>query len=110
MWLQCAILAVLPLCHIEDDGVGVKLWRHIAVHGPRSIMLELCGDKLRRRLRRMIAADPCLGVVLQLLQRHANTIAMCIAHTVITADQRGQWTRISARKMSRPIRPDVPSS
>lgn len=39
---------------VGHSGVVGKLWRQIAVHGPRSIMLELRSNELRRRLRRMI--------------------------------------------------------
>src|SRR5580700_10317875 len=52
--------AVLPLGHIEDHSMGMKLRRRVAIDGPRGIVLEGGGDELSRRLRGMHIADPRL--------------------------------------------------
>src|ERR1700676_1416305 len=48
--------AVLPLGHIEDHGMGMKLRRRIAIYGPRGIVLESGGDEFSRRLPGMHTA------------------------------------------------------
>ena len=63
--LERARRAVGPLGHIEDDGVGVKLRRGVAVHWTGGVVLELGGNELAGRFGGMIAADPRLGVLLQ---------------------------------------------
>src|ERR1019366_7714778 len=50
-------LAVVALGYVENDGVGVQLWRNIAIDRAGGIVFKLCGDKLASGLCRMIAAD-----------------------------------------------------
>src|SRR5580704_7655690 len=80
--LQGTVLAVLPFSHVEDDDVCVELWREITVYGPGGVVLKLSCDESCCRLRRVVPADPCLGVVFKLLQCDANTLPMGIRHAV----------------------------
>ena len=79
--LQGAILTVVPFRHIEDDSMGMKLRGNITVHRPGGVVLKFRGDKLGRRLRRVVAADTCLRVVLKLLQGATRTLSRCASLT-----------------------------
>jgi hypothetical protein len=50
-------------------------------------MFKLGGNELTRRLGGMVAADSCLGVLLQLRQRNGHGGAVGLADTVVTANQ-----------------------
>src|SRR5229473_2125790 len=81
VWLQGSHLfpvfgAALPLGHVEDHGMCMKLRRRIAIDGPRGIVLESGGDEFAGRLRGMDIADPRLRVSLKLLQRRPYTLPM----------------------------------
>ncbi len=88
--LESAKTAVLALGHIEDNDVGMKLRRSVAIHGPRRVMLEFRRDKLAGCFGRMIAADAGLRVPLQLVQGGVDGFTVGLAHAVITADKRGK--------------------
>ena len=103
-------MSVCALGHIEDDGVGMKLRRDIAIDRAGGIVLELGGDKLARGLGRMIASDSGLCVTFKLVKGDADAFAVRFADTFIAADKRRQARQIWARKRSRPNRPGVPSS
>src|ERR1700689_4892853 len=63
--LDRARLAIVALRDIENDRVCVQLWRDIAIDGTGCIVLKLGCDESARGLRRMIAADAGLRIVLQ---------------------------------------------
>src|ERR1700686_1488484 len=94
--------AILPLGHIEDHGMGMKLRRRVAIDGPRGIVLESGGDEFPRRLRGMHIADPRLRVALQFLKRYADTLAMGFPHPVIAANERSQRYRLRRGKRGVP--------
>ena len=53
-------------------------------------LTELRGDKLPGGLRGMIAADACVGIVLQFVKCEGNGLAMCFADLVIAAHKSRQ--------------------
>src|ERR1039458_1005845 len=66
--LQGAHGSIFAFGHIEDDRMGMKLRSGVSVDGASSVMLKRRDDKLPRGLRRVVAADAGLGIVLQLVQ------------------------------------------
>jgi hypothetical protein len=70
--------------------MGVELRRGVAVDGPSGVVLEGRGGELARRLRRLNVADPRLGVPLQFAKSYPNTIAVRLAHPVVSSDKSGQ--------------------
>ncbi len=105
MRLHGASLPVFTLGHVEDDGMGVELRRGIAIDGPRRVVLEGRGGELTRRLRGMHVADPRLGVVLDLAQRHADALPVRLPHPLISADKRGQRNGFRGGECSIPSGP-----
>jgi hypothetical protein len=91
-------LAVLPLGHVEDHGMGMKLRGRIAIDGPRGIVLEGGGNEFSRRLRGMHIADPRLRVSFKFPQRHADTFPMGLSHPFIAAHKRGKRYRLRRGK------------
>src|ERR1700753_2308223 len=85
--------SVFSLGHIEDDRMGMKLWRCVSVHRARGVMLEGCGHKLPCRLGSMVAADAGLGIMLQLIQGKCDRFAMGFSHRIITTDESCQRNR-----------------
>ena len=96
--LDGAGLAVVALGHIEDDGMGMELWRNIAIDRAGRIVLELGGDELARGFGRMIPADAGLRVVFELVEGDADALAMRFADTVVAADKRGERDRFGRGK------------
>src|SRR6202165_1013008 len=86
--------AALPLGHIEDHGMGMKLWRPVAIDGPRGIVLESGCDEFSGRLRGMHIADPRLRVPLKFRKRGADALAMGFPHSVIATHKRGERHRL----------------
>src|SRR6202451_3600803 len=66
--LDGARLAVVALCDIENDRVSMQLWRDIPIDRTGCIVLKLSGDKSGRSLGGMIAADPGLRVLFELVE------------------------------------------
>ena len=96
--LKSARLAIVPLGHIENDRVSMKLRRGIAIHRTSGVMLEGRGDELARRLRRMDVADARLGIPLQFIQRYANTFAVRLTYTIIATHKGGERNRLRRRE------------
>jgi len=71
----------------------VQLWRDIAIDRAGRIVLKLSGNKLCRRLGRVIAADPGLCVTFELVEGNADALPMRLADTLIAADKRGERDR-----------------
>src|ERR1700682_2842789 len=94
--------AALPLGHIEDHGMGVKLRRRIAIDGPRGIVLESGGDEFSGRLRGMHIADPRLRVSLEFPERWRDALAMGFPYPVIAAHKRGERYRLRRGKRGVP--------
>jgi hypothetical protein len=88
--LQGAVLAVLALCDVEDNGVSVELWRGVAIYGPGGVMFELGGNEFCRGLRRMVSANARHRVILQTLKSGPDTFPVRLAHSVIAAYQCGE--------------------
>ena len=95
-------LAVVALGHIEDNGMGMKLWRDIAIDRAGRIVLKLGGDKFAGGLGRMIAADAGLRVAFELVEGNADALAMRFTDALIAADQRGERDRFGRRKSGIP--------
>ena len=100
--MQCSCLSIVPLGHIEDDRVSVKLGRGIAVYGPRGVMLEGSSDELPRCLRSMNISDARLGIPFQFLQRNANAFTMRFAHAIIAAYKSGERDGLRCRERGIP--------
>ena len=67
-------LAILPLGHVEDDCMGMKLRRNVTIDRAGGVVFKLRGDEFGRRLGRMISADASLRVHFELLQaRHGRS-------------------------------------
>src|ERR1700679_760873 len=92
--LESAGLAVFALCHIEDNGVGVKLRRGIAIDRTSGVMLEGSGDELAGCLRCMDVANAGLGIPLQFAESNADALAVRLAHTIISSDKGGEGNRL----------------
>jgi hypothetical protein len=105
MRLHGAGLAALALGDIEDDSVGMELGSRIAFDRPRGVMLEGSDHKLPGHLRGVDVADPRLGVLLQLSQRHAYTLSVGLSDTVIAADKGCQRDRFRGGERRIPPRP-----
>ena len=59
--------------------MGMELWRSIAIHWPGSVVFKLRNGELPGGFCWMVAADPCLGVSLQFVERYPDAFAMCLA-------------------------------
>src|ERR1700686_4022010 len=94
--------AVLPLGDVEDNGMGMKLRRRVAIDRPGGIVIEGGGDEFPRRLRGMHIADPRLRVPLKFLKRYANALPMGLSHPVIAAHKRGERYRLRRGKRGVP--------
>ncbi len=79
-----------PLRHVEDHRMGMKLRCCIAIDRAGGVMLELGSDELACILGGMIAADPCLGIPLQLVQSSRDGGAVSLAHTVVASYKCGE--------------------
>src|SRR6202161_2245642 len=77
----------------------MKLWCNIAIDRAGCIVLKLGGDKFPSGLGRMIAADPGLRIVFQLVEGNANALSMRFADTLIPADKGSQRDRLGAEKL-----------
>src|ERR1022692_1762578 len=91
--LNRAGVAVIALRDVENDRVGMQLWRNIPIDRAGGIVLELSGDKLTRGLGRMIAADAGLRVVFELVEGNADALPVRFADTLIAADKSGERDR-----------------
>ncbi len=63
-FLQCPCLSMFALGDVKDDSVGMELRRGVAINRAGGVMLKLRRDEPSRRLSRLIASDPCLGIPL----------------------------------------------
>jgi hypothetical protein len=78
--------------------MSMKLWRSIAIDGPRGVVLEGGGDEFAGRLRGMDIADPSLRVSFKLLKCSANTLPMSFPHPIIAAYERRERYRLRRRE------------
>jgi len=97
-FLQGAGFSVASLGHVEDNNVRMKLWRDISIDWAGRIVLELGGDKPARGLWWMIAADPSLRIVFELVEGDANAFPMRFADPLIATDKRGERDRFGRGK------------
>src|SRR5271169_1960020 len=88
----------LPLRHVEEYGMGMKLRRSIAIDGPRGVLLESGGDEFAGRLRGMDIADPRLRVSFKFMKRCAYTLPMGFPHSLIAAHESGKRYRLRRRE------------
>ena len=107
MRLQCSHLfpiftAGLPLGHVEDHGMGMKLGRCIAVDGPRGVVLESGRNEFSGRLWGMDIADPRLRVSFKLLKCRAYTLPMGFPHPIIATHKRRERHRFRCGKRGVP--------
>jgi hypothetical protein len=98
MWLQSSRLPVVALCHIEDNGMSVQLWRSIPIDGPGCVVLESCGCEFACSFRQVNITDASLCVLFQFSKRNTHTLAMCFLHAVITTHKRGNRNRLRRGK------------
>ena len=96
--LDGARLAGVPFSDIENDRVGVELWRDIAIDRAGGVVLKFGGDELTRGLRWVIAADAGLSVVFELVQGDSDALPVRFADTLIAADKRGERDRFGRGK------------
>src|SRR5271163_4891722 len=92
----------LPLRHVEEYGMGMKLRRGVAIDGPRGVVLESCGDEFSGRLRGMDIADPRLRVSFKLLKCRAYTLPMGFPHPIVAAHESGKRYRLRRRECGVP--------
>src|SRR5208282_516289 len=78
---------ILALGHIEDDGMGVKLGSGVAIDRAGGVMLELCRYEFAGGFGGVVAADPRLGVPLQLGDSSGHCLPMGFSHPLIAANQ-----------------------
>ena len=78
--LNGARLAGLAFGDVENNRVGVQLWRDIAIDRAGCIVLKLGGDKPSRGLGRMVAADAGLRVAFKLVEGNADAL-VCLLYT-----------------------------
>ena len=83
-------LAIVALGNIKDNGMGMELWRDIAIDRAGRVVLKLGCDKFARGLGWMIAADAGLCVTFELFKGNSDALPVRFAHTLIAADQRGE--------------------
>ena len=89
MRLQGARLTVLCFREIEEHDMCMQLRRRVAIHGPRAVMLEAGCNPFARGLCRMVATDPRLHILFEFIKSNLHALAMCLAHLLVTAYQRG---------------------
>ena len=65
----------------------VQLRRGIAVDRTAAVVLELGDGPRARRLRRDVAADARLRVLLHLVERRAHALPVGLSHAVVAANQ-----------------------
>jgi len=94
--LQCASRAVWPLRHIEDHGMGVKLWSRVSIDRAGCVMLELCGNEFASGLGGIVAANARLRIPFQLRERDGHSLPVGRANTVIASDKCGQGNRLGS--------------
>src|ERR1700677_278 len=88
--LQRSRLAILTRGQIENDGMGMKLRRSVAIHRAGSVMLEGGGNELAGRLGRVDIADTRLRIPFQFTKRYADTLTVRHTHAFIATDKRGE--------------------
>lgn len=81
-----------------DDRVRVQLRRDIAIDRPGGIVLKPGCDKCACGLGRTIATDAALCVMFGLVEGNPPALPVRLAHTPITADQRGERNRFRRGK------------
>jgi hypothetical protein len=85
--LNCPRLAIGSLSDVENDRVRVQLRRNVAIDWAGGIVLELRDDKPACGLGWMIAADPGLRVVFELVEGNSDAVTVRFADTVVAADK-----------------------
>jgi len=68
-------------------------------------MLKLCRDEFAGGFGGMVAADPRLGVPLQLCEGGCHRVAVCLSDTLVASDQAVKETDLGAENVaSQPAR------
>ena len=98
-------LTILALGHIENDRMGMELWRNIPIHRTSCIVLEFGGDEFARSLWRMVPADAGLRIVFELFKGCGDALAVRLTHTIIASDKSGQRNGLWSGKGSVPSGP-----
>jgi hypothetical protein len=67
----------------------MKLRRRIAIHRPRSIMLENRCNPFARGLRNVVTAHPGLHMLFRCVERNLESLAMRFTNAFVAPNQRG---------------------
>jgi hypothetical protein len=103
--LKCASRTVGSLCHIEDDGMGMKLGSGVAVNWASGVMLKLGNDELGSRFGGIVTAETSLSVPFQLCESDGHGLPVGFADTIIASYQSGQRDGLWGGKCRVPSRP-----
>ena len=98
-------LTILALGQIENDRMGMELWRNIPIHWTSCIVLEFGGDEFARSLWRMVPADAGLRIVLELFKGCGDALSVRLTHTIIASHKSRQRNRLWGGKGSVPSGP-----
>ena len=82
--------AVRPFGHVHQKDVRVELGRGVALDGAGGVVLELRRDEFAGRLGWIVAADPGLGVALQLGDGGGDGGGVSLPHPFIASHQSRQ--------------------
>jgi hypothetical protein len=98
-------LTILALGQIENDGMGMQLWRNIPIHWTSCIMLEFSSDEFARSLWRMVPSDAGLRIVLELFKGCGDALSVRLTHPIIASHESRQRNRLWGGKGSVPSGP-----
>ena len=85
--------------------MGVELGSGVAIDRAGGVMLELCGDEFAGGFGGVVAADPRLGVPLQLRKGGGHRLPVGLSHPLIAADKAVKETDLGAENVaSQPAR------
>ena len=105
LWLDRPWLTILALGQIENDRMGMQLWRNIPIHWTSCIVLKFGGDEFARSLWRMVPADAGLRIVLELFKGCGDALSVRLTHTIIASPKSRQRNRLWGGKGSVPSGP-----
>src|ERR1700739_2565197 len=98
-------LTILVFGQIENDRMGMELWRNIPIHWTSCIVLKFGGDEFPGSLGRMVPADAGLRIVLELFKGCGDTLPVRLTHTIIASHESRQRNRLWSGKGSVPSGP-----
>jgi hypothetical protein len=98
LFLKSTRFSIAALGQIEDDGMGMKLWRGIAIDWSGSVVFEARHGEPASGFCRVIAANSRLRELLQFIESDAYTLSMSFAHPIVATYQRGEGDGFRSRE------------